>query len=455
MKYNLAIFRPLGAGPWLLFVLGGAGVASAQDVEIPRHVEEYLVESGVHVGARAATRLAFSDIVTATDAPWLKIHFAEWQLTKGSYVLLTSLEDGGQQRLDAWSLPIWSNNSACFNGDSVLFELYVAADDAGASVKIETITVGERGGGQPGSCAWPCGICGGVDDRVSSSDARVGRQFPSICTIWIVSNGALVTAGHCVEISLPTEVHFNVPLSDCDGTANFPPPEDQYPIIQGSIVFRNTGSADDWCVMRCGPNSDTQLTPVQAQGQFFRLAREDFPSQARVTGYGLDGSPAGCNGSTFNQFNFTQQTHVGGLSVNPFNNADMSYDADLSCGSSGGPVHFTTGSVGLGIVSRCNVPFVCNQATGFDNDDLETEVHTAIGSNVEYVDVGHPVVAESGSILRPFSAVTDAINAASSGAIISVVTGSYTAAAGNTFTAGADGRAMTFQAPVGTVTIGN
>ena len=42
-----------------------------------------------------------------------------------------------------------------------------------------------------------------------------------------------------------------------------------------------------------------------------------------------------------------------------------------------------------------------------------------------------------------------------SGGIVSIVAGTYTAAAGNTFTIGDDGKSMTIDAPVGTVNIGN
>ena len=42
-----------------------------------------------------------------------------------------------------------------------------------------------------------------------------------------------------------------------------------------------------------------------------------------------------------------------------------------------------------------------------------------------------------------------------SGGVVSIVAGTYSAAAGNTFTAGADGKAMTLSAPCGTVFIGN
>ena len=56
--------------------------------------------------------------------------------------------------------------------------------------------------------------------------------------------------------------------------------------------------------------------------------------------------------------------------------------------------------------------------------------------------------------MRPYETVTAAVNAIPSGGIVSIVEGGYAKVYGNTFTAGADGKSMLFEAPVGTVTIG-
>ena len=66
----------------------------------------------------------------------------------------------------------------------------------------------------------------------------------------------------------------------------------------------------------------------------------------------------------------------------------------------------------------------------------------------------HAVALGNGTVMRPFDTVTEGVNAVVSGGIVSIVAGTYTAASGNTFTAGADGKAMTLTAPVGTVRIG-
>ena len=73
------------------------------------------------------------------------------------------------------------------------------------------------------------------------------------------------------------------------------------------------------------------------------------------------------------------------------------------------------------------------------------------------MDAGHPVSSglENGTVLRPYDTVAEGVNAATSGAQIRIVAGTYSKAAGNTFTLGEDGKSMTLLAPVGSVVIGN
>lgn len=236
-----------------LLTLSSATHGQMGPAPIPQHKESYDVDSGPHDGTGPQTRSAYSNVVTSPDAAWLQLHFGTCALGKRSYLLLTSMLDGEQQRLDAKSLEIWQHASAQFKGDSVAVDLYAAPGDAGVSVKIHEITVGEWFGGAPrGECSWDCGICDG-DDRVPSADPRVGRISIG-CTGWIVSNGAHLAAGHCVSGSGTLGIlHFNVPLSNCDGTTNPAAVNDQYPILASSIVSQNTAGDDDWAVFACGP----------------------------------------------------------------------------------------------------------------------------------------------------------------------------------------------------------
>src|SRR5262245_56687310 len=243
----------------LALPLSNAAQAQTGDAPFPQHFEARDLDSGTHDGIGAGTHLAYSTVIGAPNAPWMQLHFADYDLVAGSYVILTSLQDGDQQRLDSRSLPAWQDSSALLNGDRIRVDLYVAPTDAGVKFKIPQLTVGDWVGGQPGgACNWSCGICDN-DDRVPSSDPRVGR-LTSGCTAWIVSNRAQITAGHCVSPTFTLGIlQFNVPLSACDGTPLNPPVVFQYPVIQSSIVWANTGGADDWAVFACEPNSSTGL----------------------------------------------------------------------------------------------------------------------------------------------------------------------------------------------------
>jgi hypothetical protein len=156
-----------------------------------------------------------------------------------------------------------------------------------------------------------------------------------------------------------------------------------------------------------------------------------------------------------NQFSQTQQTHVGDFFFN--GGAELDIEADLTCGNSGGPIMLPDASVALGIVTRCteHCNLDDNHGTGFANTLMGGFIQTFPGPVVTYVDAGHPVVFETGSVFRPYDRVTEGVNAVPDGGIVSIVAGNYPAGAGNTFIAGADGKAMTLQAPVGVVTIGS
>jgi len=71
------------------------------------------------------------------------------------------------------------------------------------------------------------------------------------------------------------------------------------------------------------------------------------------------------------------------------------------------------------------------------------------------VDTARNLTVSFGTVFRPFDTVALGVAGVPNGGVVSIVEGSYPASAGNTFTAGADGKQMTLEAPVGEVTIGN
>ena len=144
-----------------VFLLWLPAVATAQPAPIPYHEEQIMIHSGLHdgqVGPGARPIIAFRNVIQFSDAPWLRLYFQEYNLGSRddviraesdttrltSFITITSVEDGGQQRFDARSLPQWNNASAYFNGNALEIVLHVAPDDEGIFFLISKIAVGER-----------------------------------------------------------------------------------------------------------------------------------------------------------------------------------------------------------------------------------------------------------------------------------------------------------------------
>lgn len=445
-KINMSFNRLLGM--LLLSLCMVPAMAFAQPAPIPFHKEVYTLQAGGYKGLEAESLVAFREVVQISGAPWLQLHFSDYNLGKQSYITITSLKDGGQQRLDSNNMKNWYNSSAYFNGDAVEVELHAEPGEKGIFFRIDQISVGEW----MGSNLWIESLCGG-DDRVASNDPAVGRIVPAGCTGWIVSNGAHLTAGHCAG-SMGT-IEFNVPQSLCDGTIVHPGPDDQYPINGNSIVFADDGLVnvgDDYAVFACNQNANTRLLPVQAQSEFYRMSRDDkSPASVVVTGYGMDDTPRGCTNGR-NSDNQTQQVHSGDFLrevIEGPSDSYLEYTVDTQGGNSGSPVIIAGTALTIGIHTNggCYPPGEGNIATSFENDNLESAIQRFPGTNVVYADRDHPAVQKDGTVFRPYSTVLQAVNAATSGAIVSIVKGSYS----ETMTIN---KVLTLVAPVGAVTIG-
>ena len=69
------------------------------------------------------SKVVYEDVITYPGMAWMRLYFGEVSLDRGSYVRVTSLRDGEQQKLDARTMDMWSNTSAYFNGDALRVEL--------------------------------------------------------------------------------------------------------------------------------------------------------------------------------------------------------------------------------------------------------------------------------------------------------------------------------------------
>lgn len=150
---------------------------------------------------------------------------------------------------------------------------------------------------------------------------------------------------------------------------------------------------------------------------------------------------------------------TGGAATNIYHR----YQVDTRGANSGSPIIWRTPSpdftVGIHTNGGCGDPVAgtSNAGTSFEVDALEIAIRDFHGSGAKYVDVvpqpNNP--GQAGEVFRHYVHVPDAVSNVPNNGRVILVKGTYTKAAGNTFTAGADGKAMTFLAPVGTVIIGN
>ncbi len=238
----------------------------------------------------------------------------------------------------------------------------------------------------------PENLCG-PDDRVASSDRRIGRLMPVGCTGWLIQNDLGLSAGHCT-FSMDI-LEFQVPTSSASGNTQPAHVNDQYPIIKTSMVARDAGPGGDWVVFSIGPNSNTGKLPGEAQGGHFKLSRMARPDAVIVTGYGTDSSPPGATGGR-NNANQTQQIENGKGSAPPIatfhdngpKDSLFRYNVDTEGGNSGSPViDATNDATAVGIHTHAGCGSGGNQGTAASNSDLEAAIKSFVGDLTKvYID---------------------------------------------------------------------
>ncbi|MFT5285095.1 MAG: hypothetical protein ACI8TQ_001256 [Planctomycetota bacterium] len=340
MTFRTNAMKSIAAG---IFLSTTALTTSAQDPAAfnPINMVDFTYEhdSGtvVNDGDQRQTIIAFPVVFEGVSSITLNFSSVELSgsIAKGtnSELRITSMFDGAVQTMNATHVAQWENQSAYFNGDTLLVEVIASPNTGTNRVSIDSVEVGAAVNPQETQC-------GPVDDRQPSNDLRVSRLMPVGCTSWTINDcgKCMLSAGHCGS-SGSSSVQFNVPFSTAGGSLVFPPPEDQYSLDGASLQRLN--STDDWQYFGVFPNSNTGLTPYEAYGAAFALANPPAVAgnNIRITGHGTDSTP----NSTFNQ---KQQTHVG-----PFvsSGTNLNYQADTTGGSSGSPVIWEEQNVAIGI----------------------------------------------------------------------------------------------------------
>jgi len=364
--------------------------ASAQTSPLQQQVRSVSIDSGQVAGpaldmAKAnQPHAVFSEMIHIDDAAWMRLQFEEVSLAgsmesgNASFLRITSLHDGAHQVLDAQSLAQWRMTSAYFNGDAVLLELlaYPTQDaDQTNRVVINRVWMSDGDEAMP---PVPLSICDGVDERQLSDGPADARSLPVGCTAWLFNERhyCLLTAGHCANNT--DVVEFNVPLQANNGGWIFSHPDDQYAVDPDSkqISSGGGGCTNDWSYFGVFPNSNTGLTPLQAQGSSYPLADAAPPATGQpieIRGYGTTSSPVPPS------WNRAQKEHTGPFVVSSGNT--IRYRADTTGGNSGSAVvDLTTGlAIGVHTCAGCTSSGGSNLGTAIQNSGLQTALENPQG----------------------------------------------------------------------------
>ena len=388
------------AAAFALALCAAPGIAQ---VQAPASTQlSYHHDSGTAANGGVAPEVVISFPVVVEDAPWVRLAFSEVELAgdvlagTGSLLRITSLLDGAVQEMNALHVQQWQQTSAYFNGDLVLVEVVAQPGTGPNRVVLESVTAGQLSAEKS--------QCGATDDRVLSSDPRAGRLLPIGCTAWLIDDcgSCFLTAGHCTgNISV---IEFNVPLSTSGGSIVNPPPEDQYAIDLSSVQSNGgLGVGDDWGYLGVFPNTNTGLTPVEAQGQTYTLAPPpafNGSEDIRITGYGVDSTPS--------ENNQVQQTHFGPWVTS--SGTTLQYQADTEGGNSGSPViHEPTGDA-IGIHTHGG----CSTGGGGQNSGTASthpELQAALAAPLGVCQGGLALASTLPDLLTPGVATTVAVQA--------------------------------------------
>lgn len=353
-----SILRYLWVAPVLGCALGQ--FAQAQTAPIARSSVEYVHDTGWVTAPSDKGGSLAGFAVEVKDARWLQLQFSDVELAPGARLAMTSALDGARQELEPHEVLQWRHSSAFFNGDAVWVEIVAPAGSA-SRVRLASV---EAGMPQPLMT-----ICGPVDDRVLSSDPRVGRLVPNGCSVWLIDdcNHCMLTAGHCPEGWV---VEFNVPMSYSDGTVTHPHPDHQYAVdatsSQGSFAPN-----DDWAYFGCFANPNTGRTPYESQGGAFTFVAPPTTNAGvtvRVTGFGIDATP--------NEWNRVQQTHRGQLLGFESASESLLHSVDTYPGNSGSPmIWYETGrAIGIHTEGGCSTTGGANSGTSLMNPRLHAAI---------------------------------------------------------------------------------
>jgi V8-like Glu-specific endopeptidase len=443
--------------------------AVAQIGSIPSHKESFVLESLEHDNFGEAPKWVYGKEVVIPGARWLRLHFAAHDLGDRSYIRVSSVsEDAAFQVLTAEKLAKAGQFSAYFNGDAVLVDLYVGPGDEGVHFRIDEVIVGDW---EDDPDPRPKDLCNGSDDRWPSTISGIGRIFglsstgsiDLVCTAFLASNGALVTAGHCADCLQYNNVlcwqpnyivEFNVPAeqpSDCQNLT-FADPEDQYVIDLASVRF-DSGAVepqwgDEWAVFKVLPNDG--LRPQDTGQLWWWLTRELPPvnDTVNVVGYGRSYISGRCYSLQDGPGLYKGEKASGSFWYHE-------HQCDSTGGTSGAPIFAAFSGylfpIGVHTDGGCSNSEYgrTNKGTSFYQRTFGDLLNDFNGQGTVYADNSphYPAPQRDGTIFAPFTTVNQAVTSVPSGGIISLLPRDF----GEAVTIN---KAVTLIAPVGTALIG-
>ncbi len=451
----------------ILLILAGL-TASSRAFEPLWHSQPVALAAGSLANTGSQPQTTLLGYLSAPNATLLRVGLKGFVLDSGVSIRITALSDGQTQTLNAGQIESWGQRSAIFNGTAVKLELLLPPGAAQSGVVISQLWWQGPEASTDDCCPRRATrtLCG-PDNRVPSADNRVGR-INGGCTGWLVSNGAVLTAGHC-GIAAGSILEVNVPASSANGNRVAASVQDQFPVLAGSITTVNAGVGNDWTVCRVGPNNLGQ-SAHRLHG-FFRMTRE-LPAESailRVTGCGIDNSPVGsqpsvcgnrdsagnCTHFGLNAQSQTLQTSTGTFAAEATAGTGirLTYQVDTEPANSGSPIIWeqTGFAVGIHTAGGCSSGGGANNGTSFELDALENAIAGVPGANTRYLDtINVPGGAEDGTVFQPFNSLVEAVPSVPNTGVLCMVPGNYTGSANRTIIT----RPMTLTAPVGTVVLG-
>jgi len=387
-----------------IFAVAGLAMgtgALAQPWPVPARTMDFRADSGRLADAARGSPLGREPArvwvreITVAGAPVMRVHFGRDTVLAGkdrhhggSYLVITSVQDGAKHYLDAATLPEWDYISAFMNGESVFVELYAVPGMGENRATIQMVTAGEATGG-------PDTICGTTDDRVPYNDPRLGRLSTG-CTGWMISaNGAsneYLTAGHCISNGQAGAVMmFNVPPATAAGGFVAPPPEFQFPVQSASIQsLNNAAVGDEFARFNTSNNSNTGLPSRIAQGRGAFILAGSAPASGTaattVRGNGIVNDQAGIPAVPL-QWQRINKTDTGPYAGKV--GTRINYSVDTENANSGSPVTQRLGfplllELAIGIHTDGFCPGTFNSGTAIDHPGLQAALASPSGDLFPY-----------------------------------------------------------------------